>query len=209
MTRLQLENLAADWLNDRDKTYFTPTWLQMRLNLAQKTLQMLLIDAYQDFYTTCALTTTVVNQERYKVPSDFIGIRKIEILTSGSGDTASRRQLDPMDMHETYKVTNQTGDPTHYFLGKNHIHLKQVPSSAKTMELHYIYLVDDMAADVSEPDAPEEYHEFIAILAVEDNLIKDTADSTAILNKKAYFENKIAKLASNRKPDGPRMMRTA
>lgn len=208
MTRLQLENLVADWLNDPEKTYYTPTKIQARLNLAQKVTQFLLIDAYQDFYTVCATASTVASQERYLLPSDFMKLRKLEIITQGSGDTATKRKLEPMDLNQTDQVFVGPDQPWHYFLTKNHVHLRPIPQLVQTLEMSYIYRVADIASDSAEPDVPEEYHEFLAVLAVEDNLIKDGADLAALLKKKDYYENKIEVTAANRKPDGARMITT-
>jgi hypothetical protein len=100
MTRLQLENLAAQWLNDPNKTFFTPSTLQTRINLAQRLLQTMLIDAYQDFYTICAEGTTVAGQGNYALPLDFRKCRRLEIYRSGTGDSAEYRKLEPMDLNQ-------------------------------------------------------------------------------------------------------------
>lgn len=205
MTRLELENLVADWLNDPNKTYHTAAKIQTRLQNALQVLQFLLIDAYQDFYTKCASTALVANQERYKVPSDFLKVRLLEVHMSGSGDTADKQPITPMDLTQK-PLAGRSGEPTHYFLTKNHIHLRPIPTTVRALEMNYIYRVGEMLTDNSEPDAPEEYHEFLAILASEDGMIKDGADIAALLRKKDEYEKRIGIMAANRKPDGARMI---
>jgi hypothetical protein len=206
MTRLELENLVADWLNDPSKTYFTASTIQTRLNLAQRVLQSILIDAYQDFYTTCATTVTAVGRGRYKLPGDFRKVRRLEILMSGSGDTGDYRKLEPMDLNQQDLIQKGTGTPTNYFILKNHLYLRTVPDSVKEMHLHYIYRVQDIANDGDSPDIPEDYHEFLAILAVRADLIKDGADMNPILNLKEEYEKRIRTDAAEVKADGARMI---
>lgn len=206
MTRLQLENLVANWLNDPDKTFFTASLIQTRLNLAQRVLQGILIDAYQDFYTTCATAPTIASIGRYKIPSDFRKSRRLEILTQGSGDTGTYQKIDPIDLNEQDQFPKGTGTPRGYFILKNHLYLRQVPSQVWTMHWHYVYRVADIAADGDEPDIPADYHEFLAILAVRADLIQDGADINPILELKKEYEDKIRADANNRKPDGARMV---
>lgn len=206
MTRLQLENLAAQWLNDPNKTFFTASTLQTRLNLAQMSLQTTLVDAYKDFYTKCATTTLVVNQGDYSLPDDFRKIRQVALITQGSGDTATKIYLQPMDLTQQDQLPNGNGMPAFYYLKKNNLYLRQVPSQALTMHIEYIYRVPDMASDSDEPDIPEEYHEFLAILAVRADLVQDGVDMSAILELKKDYEEKIRIDIETRVPDGGRMV---
>lgn len=206
MTRLQLENLIAVWLNDPEKTYFTASQIQDRINLAQKVLQAILIDSYQDRYTVCVTAPTIANTGRYLLPTDFRKIRRLEILTAGSGDTGTYKKIEPMDLNQQELLTQGAGTPSKYFLVRNHIYLRQVPSQVWTMHMNYVYTVADLTTDGQSPDIPVEYHEFLAILAVRADLIQDNVDMNPILELKKEYEEKIRMDAANRKPDGARMI---
>jgi hypothetical protein len=206
MTRLQLENLIAIWLNDPEKTFFSPSTIQTRINLAQKVLQAILIDSYQDRYTVCVTAPTIINTGRYLLPTDFRKMRRLEILTAGSGDTGTYRKIDPMDLNGQDLLVQGAGVPKNYFIVRNHIYLRQVPNQVWTMHMNYIYRVADLTLDADVPDIPDEYHEFLAILAVRADLIQDGADINPILELKKEYEEKIRQDAANRKPDGARMI---
>lgn len=206
MTRLQLENLVAQWLNDPNKTYYSASSIQTRLNLAQRTLQTMLVDAYQDFYTICVATSTVVNQSRYKIPSDLRKIRRIELLLSGSGDTGKYQKVEPADLNNKDLLPSGAGTPTIYYLLKNYIYLKSAPSQTWTMHMDYIYRVADIAADADSPDIPEDYHEFLAILAVRADLIQDNRNVAQLLELKKDYEMRIERDTNTRKADGARMI---
>ena len=206
MTRLQIENLIAGWLNDPNKTFFTAATLQVRINLAQRVLQSILIDAYQDFYTTCATAPTIAGTGRYRIPTDFRKSRRLELLTQGSGDTGTYVKVDPIDLNQQDLFPKGQGLPKGYYILKNHLYLRQVPSQVWTMHWSYVYRVADLAADGDTPDIPEDYHEFLAILAVRADLIQDGASMEPILELKREYEEKIKMDANNRKPDGARMI---
>jgi hypothetical protein len=206
MTRLELENLIAVWLNDPNKTFFTATQIQSRINLAQKVLQSILIDSYQDRYTVCVTSATIANTGRYLLPSDFRKIRRLEILTSGSGDTATYKKIEPMDLNQQDLLSPGAGTPSRYFLVRNHMYLRQVPAQVWTMHMNYVYTVADLTTDGQTPDIPAEYHEFLAVLSVRADLVQDGVDMTAILELKKEYEEKIRMDAANRKPDGARMI---
>ncbi len=62
MTRAQLSSLVVSWLDDANQGYFTPSNVNTWLNLAQRQVQMRLLQAGNNWYMKPAETLTVVNQ---------------------------------------------------------------------------------------------------------------------------------------------------
>ncbi len=65
-----------------------------------------------------------------------------------------------------------------------------------------------MSSDSDTPDCPEDYQEYIAVLATYDCFIKDDRPPTNILTKKAYYENLMKQEMQQRSQQGPRMVVT-
>jgi hypothetical protein len=76
----------------------------------------------------------------------------------------------------------------------------------RELHLEYSYYVADMVADNDTPDAPAHFHEYIAILATRDCLIKDGRPLQPIEAKLVHYENLLKEVAEQRMADGPRMI---
>jgi hypothetical protein len=208
MTFLDLQNLTAYWLDDLNFGYFTTTQVKVFINNAQRTVQKLLLMAGENFYVKPVQTTMIVDQTDYVLPSDFVWLHRLEVIVSGSGTSEERQPLQPITLNQQDFIPNGRGTPEAYYLKKNRIVVLPAPDSAKTLRLHYSPRVSDMSADADLPDVPEDYHEYIAIVAARDGLIKDRRDMTNIQVKLKDFETVLKQLAEQRKVDVPRQIVT-
>ena len=207
MTFLQLQTLTGQWLDDTAFGYFTLATVKTWLNNSQRELQKLLLNSGENYYTKCASCSTVVGQKDYAFPSDFLKVMRLEYILSGSGDTAVMNPIAAITRNEQDNYSGSiSGDPSYYWLNKDTFTLKPVPNAVKTIRLQYAYRVSDMSADGDLPDAPADYHEYLAIMAARDGFIKDGRDLSAINNKLGYFEGMLNKNAEQRKQDAPRMV---
>lgn len=205
MVRLDLQNLVLTWLDDINATYFTPNIVQVWLNNAQREVQKQLLQAGQQWYTVCAYTQTVANQEIYAVPSDFLKVQKFEVITSGFGTTSEIKQvLDPVTLQEAEIYDIGPAVPQCYYLLKNCFGVRAVPDNTYYLRLSYSYLVSDMAADNSPPDVPTQYQEYIAVLATIDGFLRDQRDPSAFLEKKREYMELMKQDAQDRREDAPR-----
>jgi hypothetical protein len=204
MTLSQLRTLALDWLDDPSGTYFTQSVLNLRLNLAQRELQKRLISANKEFYLKCVKTNTVAAQQAYAVPSDFIQVLRLEWYEVGTSATSLSNQIMPMTPNQRDLVGTVTGDPQFWTFAKNNILFWPIPDRAVEVHLEYSYLVADMSSDSDEPDAPEEFHEYIAILATRDCLLKDGRPLSPIETKLNDFQTLMKQIADQRNVDSPR-----
>lgn len=208
MTFLQLQTLVLSWLDDPNAGYFTTPQIKVWINNAQRELQKQLIQAGENWYLTCATTSTVANYDCYALPSDFLKLHKLEVVISGSGTTATTSIIFPNTVMQSNLNLIGPGTPSTYYLKKDCVVLRPVPDSAKTLILNYSYRVSDMVYDSEEPDAPPQYHEYIAVLAALDGLLKDQRDPSPFMAKKNFYLDLMKQDAQNRKVDVPRMVVT-
>lgn len=206
MTRLELRNLCLDWLDDPQGTYFTAAILNQRLDLATRELQKRLLSANKQYYSKYVSTLMVIGQAAYALPSDFIQVLRLEYVTSGSGVTAATAAIEMQTPNEKMNYFYEQGTPFFYTLGKDILTLNPVPATPYEMRMLYSYLVADMSSDLDEPDAPEQYHEYIAILATRDCLLKDGRPLAPIDSKLKYYEDLLKQIAVQRNMDKPRMI---
>lgn len=207
LTLANLRTLCWDWLDDPAGSYFIQSTLDLRLNLAQKELQKRLISANQQWYVKCVNTATVIGQNAYAVPSDFIEVIRLDYVTQGSGTTATTQKLMSITPNQVDMVTDTQGDPQFYYLqNQNLIILVPTPDRAVTLDLRYAYLLADMASASDTPDVPAQFSEYIAVLATRDCLIKDGRPLTPIESKLQHYEKLLKESAVQRLADGARMI---
>lgn len=203
MTFGDLQTITLDWLDDANAGYFTLPVLKMRLNLALKELQKRLISANEEYYTACATTNLVVTQSTYALPSDFLQIIRLEYVNSTSARNPKIMYITP---NQRDLIVDINGDPGWYYFQKNTLVLLPTPNVARVMHLEYSYIVVDMVLDSDIPDAPLEFHEYIAVLATRDCFLKDGRPLEPINDKLAKYELLLKQIADQRRADGPRMI---
>ncbi len=145
----------------------------------------------------------VVGQSTYALPSDFLQIIRLEYV---NGAQARNTKISYITPNQRDLIVDVTGDPGWYYFQKNTLVLLPTPNTAREMHLEYSYYVADMVADVDVPDAPAQFHEYIAILATRDCLIKDNRPLTPIESKLAEYEKLLKSIADQRRADGSRMI---
>lgn len=212
MTLAEMRTLARYWLDDDEGGYFTDAMMLVFLNNAQRELQKKLLKAGEDYYKICVESATVKDQRDYQLPTDFMQLHRLERITSGSGDTAATERLQKITTNEVdvgaYNLqAGAQGMPYNYVLNKNTFSLYPVPNEGgKVLRLWYAPRVTDMAADDDVPDAPEDYHEYIAIMAARDGFLRDGRSLAPIESKLAYYETMLDQTAEDRADDSPRMV---
>lgn len=204
MNLSDLKNLTWSWLDDPNHTYFTSSQVTTWLNNGLKECQKQLIQAGENFYVTRASTQTIANYDTYALPSDFLKLNKLELLLSGTTPNEVRQTLRFSTLVEIDNVSMTTGTPAAYTLKKNCLLLRPIPDIVYTLYMDYSYLVADMTSDGSIPDVPIQYHEYIAILATIDGLLKDQRDASTFLAKKDFYLSLMKQDAEQRRVDSSR-----
>lgn len=206
MTFSDLQVLTSDYLDDPNNGYFTLTVLKQRLNLNLRELQKRLISANKDYYTKCVYTNLIAGQSAYALPSDFLEVVRLYYITQGSGPTASEQKIEPITPNQRDLLIDTSGDPIAYYLQQNNIMLAPVPNRIIEFHLEYSYYVADMVNQSDVPDAPQQYHEYIALLTARDCMIKDGRSIASIEVKLSEYEKLLKQIAVQRRVDNPRMI---
>jgi hypothetical protein len=211
MTRLDLQNLFLQWVNDPNGTFFSPVnFVQPALNRALKELQKQLVMSGDLYYVKSppTQTTTVQNQADYVLPSDMLKINRFTVDLDTSSPIPNYQELQPMTLNQSSQYGNLTGTPESYYITKDKVSLFPCPdTSGKILRMWYSYQVADMTSDSSVPDCPEIYQEYIAIIAVLDAQIKDETIETNIKEKQMRYENLMKQMAMDRQYQRARMIR--
>jgi hypothetical protein len=206
MTLLQLQALTSDILDDTSNGYFTIPILNVRLNIALKELQKRLISANNEYYTTCVYTDTVANQAIYSLPIDFLQIIRLHYVTQGTGATAQTQKIYSMTPNQRDLLSDTTGAPGFYYFQQNNLMLAPVPDGVYEMHLEYSYYVADMVNTTDVPDAPQQFHPYIAYLTARDCLVKDNRSLVSVETQLKDYETLLKQIAVQREADGARMV---
>lgn len=209
MTLGQIRSLVLAWTDDPNGTYFTQPVLDLRINLALKEMQKRLLSANKEYYLSCVKTDTVANQQVYALPSDFMRIIRLEWYLSGQVSSTQGNQIMPITPNQRDLVNSvQAQTPQYYSMAKNTIWLWPVPTTVIEVHLEYSYLVSSMVNAGDEPDAPEQFHEYIAVIAARDCLIQDGRPLGPMQQKLVDYETLLKQIADQRQVDTTRMVVT-
>lgn len=167
---------------------------------------MELLQAGQNWYEKRITTSTVVGQQDYVFPSDFMILHRLEIVISGTGTLENRQALTPITINQQDLVSLANGTPSNYYLNKDRFTLHPAPDNAYLMRLYYSYRTQDLANDSDVPDVPEQFMEYLALLACFDGFIKDDRAPENLMAKKAKYENLLTQMKNDRNQDVPRQV---
>lgn len=204
MNFLQLRTLVWAWLDDLNGTYFLESQVNTWLNNAYQELQKQLLQNGEYYYAVTSETNTVNGVYTYSLPSDFLKCHQLEIVTSGTGLSEIRQMIYPVTYVQLDKFSQTTGSPMVYCVKKDCFTMRPYPDNIYTLKLTYSPRVQPMTANSDIPDAPAQYHQYIAILATLDGFFKDQRDPGPFLEKKNYYEALMKQDSQNRRVDAPR-----
>ena len=206
MTRSDLRTLVLSWLDDNQGAYFTAAQVNVWLNMAQREVQKLLLQAGENWYMKPVETTMVANQADYVLPTDFMVEHRLEVVLSGTGTTENRQALGPITTNQQDLISIVAGTPTNYYIKKDRITISPTPSQAYILRLYYSPRVVDMASDSDSPDVPEQFMEYVATLAAFDGFIKDDRAPSNLVAKKEWYEKLLKEMSEDRTQDQSRQV---
>lgn len=208
MTRGDINTLILSWLDDEKQGYFTAADVNQWINLAQRQVQMELLLAGNNWYERKVMTPTIVYQDDYVWPNDFMVLHRLELIISGTGTNENRQAITPMTINQQDMVSLAAGTPSNYYINKDRFTLAPAPSQIWPMRLYYSPRIQDLTSDSDVPDVPEQFMEYLAIMACFDGFIKDDRAPENLLAKKAKYEEMLKKMAVDRLQDVPRQVVT-
>lgn len=204
MNFLELRTQVLSWLDDVNAGYFTSSQVNRWLNNAQYETQKQLLQAGENYYLECVQTTLVVNQQDYVLPDDFMKLHRLELILSGSPPNQDVTPLAPITLNQQDLVAANTGQPQYYVIKRNRLMLFPTPDTAASIKLFYSPRVAELSADTDVPDVPQHYHEYIAVLATIDGLLKDGRPMEAMMVKKNDYLSMLKADSEERNQDAPR-----
>lgn len=200
-----LETLVWTWLDDVNGTYFTKPQVDVWINNAQRECQKQLIQAGENYYVQRMQGTTILNQDTYALPTDFRKCHKFEVVLSGVPPSEVRQTMTPVTYVQLDQVSQSTGTPGAYCIKRNVVVMRPIPDRAYTLYLHQSYRVVDLVNAADLPDAPQDYHEYLAVLATIDGFLRDQRDPSAfITGKRDYYVNLMKQDSEKRDVSAPR-----
>jgi hypothetical protein len=208
LTRAQISSLVLSWLDDVQQGYFDATSVNTWINLSQRQVQMELLQAGQNWYEQRVTTSTVVGQQDYQLPSDFMVLHRLEIVISGTGTNENRQPLTPITINQQDMVSIPNGTPTNYIMNKDRVTIYPAPQQVYTMRMYYSYRVADLVNDSDVPDIPEQFMEYSALLAAFDGFIRDDRAPENLITKKSKYENLLQQMKNDRSQDVARQVVT-
>lgn len=202
MTVGEIQTLMCSWLDDPQQTYFTPAQTLVWINLAQRKAQMELLQAGQNWYMKPVQTVTVQYQTDYVLPDDFMVEHRLELVLSGTGFNENRQALTPITTNQQDLVSLASGTPTNYYIKKDRVTITPTPDQAnQILRIYYSPRVIDVTSTSDVPDVPEQFMEYVAILAAFNGFIKDDRAPDNLVIKRAEYEQILTQMKNERTQD--------
>jgi hypothetical protein len=204
MTRADIRTLVYSWLDDDAGGYFTSAQVNTWINNAHRQVQMLLLQAGENYYMQPVQTTTVAGQADYVLPADFMVEHRLELVQSGTSYNENRLPIYPITTNQQDKVQISLGMPSCYYIKKDRFTLSPTPDNVYVLRLYYSPMVTDLASDSDVPDVPEQYMEYVALLAAYNGFIKDDRVPSTLQAKMVQFETLLKQMSEDRTQDQSR-----
>lgn len=210
MTRLELQKLFLQFVNDPSGTFFDPVeFVQPALNRALLELQKQLVMSGDLYYVRSPPSSalSIQYQQDYVLPDDTFKLHRVTVDLDTATPQPAYNTLRPITLNQIDRYGNDVGIPQAYVITKNKISLYPIPQTGnQILRLWYSYQVPQMTADSSVPDCPEIYQEYIAVIAVIDAKIKDESLETNIKEKQMRYQELMKQAATDRQYQEPRQV---
>lgn len=162
----------------------------------------IIVGRWADYYTKSGAIAVTSGQDTYVVPTDFLKLRRLWILETGT----EYKRLYPADLDAAHQFTGATvGNKNYrYRLQARSLILMPLPAAAETLRLYYIpvapQLVDD--ADSVTFDVPLEVKLILAI-AWRECLDRQELDPSPAIQKIGDLTGKVRTSADSRDAGEP------
>jgi len=130
----ELQASIADFLNRSDLTSVIPDFITMCEAEFNRTLRV------RDMSVR---TRAPIDSQYLKLPSDFIGMRNIDLLTDPVTPMAYKN-LQNLDIHRS---AHSTGKPLYYSIMKDNLEFAPAPDGDYTIEIVYYQKIPALSAD--------------------------------------------------------------
>ena len=200
MTVGEIKAYVASMVDDKQFAYFTETELLIYINQEMRETQKLILQAGSNWYVKIDQSqSTVVNQANYTLPTDFLIMNRIELVTN-PGVNETRYSVQSIVLNQKDSIAWDNDVAGFYFL-KNTLYFAPIPRTVRTIRMYYSYLIPEVALDADTPDVPPQYHEYIADRVACTCFLKDGRDPSFILRRTQIVEDALKQTAIERAQD--------
>ena len=138
--------------------------------------------------------------------SDFKKEHRLDIVITGTAPRLQVQPIQPITTNQQYLILTEPGLPKFYTFRRNRLIMYPAPDQSYQLRLFYSYACVDMVNDTDVPDAPQDYHQFLALLAAEEGFIKDGRVSDLLERKIKDYQTQLDQDAQERAQDMGRMV---
>jgi hypothetical protein len=140
----------------------TPVVLNDYINEAVAECYDILVEKWQDYYTTIAGFAFIVGTDTYALPVDFYKLRKIEL----QWDTTPRwARVMPHDLEVSHEYRQNSSRHYRYRIQGGALVFVPVPQVAETLRMFYVPTAPLLIADTDAFDGINGYEELVVQLA--------------------------------------------
>jgi hypothetical protein len=195
------------FLDDLQFGYHTESQVTAYINDAVRETQKYLVLAGQNWYTKCKQASLVSGSCEYYLPDDFLKLNRLEMVTGISGGVDTTYSLNPITLNQQELYSQSSSKPLAYVIVKNRLKLFPVPNVTNTIKLTYTYRIADLVLDTESLDVPEEYTEFVTLLAYKTGALRDDRSTAQIDGKIAMYLTSLKQSSNEREQQKPRYIR--
>lgn len=207
MNLSDLVNRTRFWLNEQGTTsgFYSDTDLKTLINDGNQRLNRAIINIQPQFFTISATFPTVANTKRYTLPTDFQKMVRLEhVNTSDASDIEkiSEIRFPRVEVQGIWPVT-QTGKPLRYFINSTHIEFVPIPDTVYTIRIFYDNAKATLVADSDVPASPSDFHDMIALHAVQFALLKNSENPKEFVEMYEIRQQDLMESLMGRDGDDP------
>jgi hypothetical protein len=155
-TQSELRTHTRVYLDETSEADWKDSQINRALNYAYMELFAAVVETYEDYYRTKAVTGLVASQQEYALPDGFYKVRRIEVKYSSDDpyNKANPFNFDQQRRSLSDVNAGSTSDPE-YYLNGSFLGLVPIPSQDVTAGLLMWY--------IKQPDAMDEDDDFVNI----------------------------------------------
>jgi hypothetical protein len=187
---------------DTSSQSLTASVLNEFLNDAIEEAWDVIVGKWEDYYTKSAAQAVVAGTDAYAVPTDFLKLRRVWVLESGT----KYKRLYPGDLDSAEHFTDASvGNKGYrYRLQERNLILMPSPAIAETLKIYYIPIATQLVsdADVLTFDVPMEM-KYVLTIAWRDCLDAQNLDPSPAIQKMADLLPKFRTSADSRDAGEP------
>lgn len=184
--------------------FVTDSELNTWINLGYQELYDLVVAAYEDYFTTSAVTV-LTSGDTIALPTDFYKLRALDFNTGGNWTNCREFQFNERNQSNgsTHWLYGNTPARSYRILGDSLI-IQPTAAASGTYKLWYVPSATLLTLDSSViPNSLAKFgwDEYVVLYAAERMLSKEESSITDVVNERGEIAGRIKKMAQDRQID--------